>query len=342
MKIAVAAISDGGFTLGRALVEQLPDAELLPKAKIAGTFADNWHSYDAFICIMAAGIVVRAIAPLLQDKGKDPCVLVIDEKGQHVISLLSGHIGGGNELTLAVAEILDADPVITTASDILGLTALDMWAASMELVAEKKDMTRASGILVNRGRLNIYSEVDLGVLPKGLRACRDREKADIVVSNRSIFSDSLLFCPRNLVVGTGCNRGTPASEFEEALDELFADLGLLRCAVRNLASIDKKSDEEGLLEFGRSHNWPIDFYAKDVINRVTGVAISAAPLKAIGAIGVAEPCALLSADRNRELTQKSGKDIPLISRKRKWKNVTMAVAEIPYTLLVPAQDLSGS
>ncbi len=339
MKIAVVAITEGGFTLARSLCRQLPGAELLPKAKVAETFAENWHRYDAFISIMATGIVVRAIAPLLQDKRRDPCVLAADEKGQHVISLLSGHIGGGNELTLQVAEILGGAPVITTASDTLGLTALDLWAASMNLVAEKKDMTRASGILVNSGRLKVYSELECDGLPKGLLPCRDAEQADIVVSNRSIFSDSLLFCPRNLVVGTGCNRGTSAAEFQEALDELFADLGLLPRAVRNLASIDKKCDEEGLLAFGRLNSWPIDFYEKDVINRVTGVTISAAPLKAVGAIGVAEPCAILSAGKNRKPIQQSGMNIPLISRKRKWKNVTMAVAQIPYTLSEQVQDL---
>ncbi len=260
MKIAILAITSGAFELAATLRNGLPDATLFAKAKVLKTFAENWQDYDAFICIMATGIVVRAIAPLLQDKRTDPCVVVVDEKGCHAISLLSGHLGGGNELTVKVAKILDAKAVITTASDTLGLVALDIWAAEQHLTASPQNMTRASGILVNNGSLQVYSEVAVKTLPLGLRQCETREQADIIVSNRNCYAGDLVFCPRNLVVGTGCNRGTPAAEFTEALTELFTDLDLSQEAILNLASIDKKEDEEGLLAFAKQKNFSIDFF----------------------------------------------------------------------------------
>ncbi len=336
MKIAIVAITSGAFDLAHKLEDKLPGATLLPKNRVKKTFAESWQHIDAFICIMATGIVVRSIAPLLVDKRTDPCVIVVDEKGRHAISLLSGHLGGGNDLTIQVAEILGGAPVITTASDTLGLVALDVWAAEQHLTAHKEDMTRACGILVNTGELKVYSELEVQSLPSGLVQCKTHEEADILITNRSCFADRLVFCPRNLVVGTGCNRNTPTGEFTAALDELFSDLELSPAAILNLASIDKKNDEEGLLTFAEQNHYPIDFFTKDEINCVTGVEISVAPLKAVGAIGVAEPCSILSAGKTNK------QKITLISRKRKWQNITMAVAELPFTLSAQEPDRSNN
>jgi cobalt-precorrin 5A hydrolase len=276
---------------------------------------------------MAAGIVVRALAPLLKDKQHDPCLVVMDEQGNHVISLLSGHLGGGNELARRVAAVTGGRAVITTASDNLGLVALDLWAAEQHLVADRKDMTSASALLVNKGELTVYSEVKVNSLPVGLRLVPVPARADLVISNKIGFDQGVVFQPKNLVVGVGCNRGTPALEFVQALDELFAELGLSPAAISNLASIDKKADENGLLAFA-GDKWPIEFFSKEKINQVTGLDISPAAHKAVGAIGVAEPCALLSARTNI-----------LISRKRKWRNITMAVAEASFTLSAQAPAL---
>ena len=145
MKIGIIAITTGGRELAVRLCAMLDDATLLEKSageKIAGTIAKNWRQYDALICIMAAGIVVRAVAPLLEDKFTDPCVVVLDEKGKHAISLLSGHIGGGNALARKVAGLLGGTAVITTSSDTLELVALDLWAQEQQLVVpDRKELT---------------------------------------------------------------------------------------------------------------------------------------------------------------------------------------------------------
>lgn len=334
MKIGVIAITRGGRELAEKLSAMLNEATFLEKEegqKVADTIAENWQGYDAFICIMATGIVVRAIAPLLTDKLTDPCVIVVDEKGRHAISLLSGHVGGGNALARKVAGHLGGTAVITTASDTLELVALDLWAKEQQLLAPSREiLTTLSTRLVNRGQLSLYADVEVSSLPAGLQQVDDSRQADFAVSHLTGIEQSCpVFRPRNLVVGIGCNRGTPANEFEDAINELFNDLHLSRASIRNLASIDKKNDEVGLLQFAEDNCWQIDFFDSNTINRLTNLEISFAALKHVGAIGVAEPSSLLSAQGNH-----------LLSRKRKWKNVTMAVAQVPFTLSaqVPVQS----
>ena len=158
MKIALIAITRGGKELALELADRLDGATLLAQAegqKVAELIAANWHCYDGLICIMATGIVVRAIAPLLRDKHIDPCVVVMDEKGRHAISLLGGHVGGGNDLARRVAILTGGTPVITTASDTLSLVALDLWADEQNLLPPSREkLTAAATLLVNHGELH--------------------------------------------------------------------------------------------------------------------------------------------------------------------------------------------
>ena len=322
MKLAVLALTKGGKHLAQKIAGEVQNCLIIESTNgIAATLKENWQRFDGFICIMATGITVRAIAPLLRDKCQDPCVVCLDEKGAHVISLLSGHLGGANSLAYTVAAITGGNPVITTSSDTLGLVALDLWAERQNLAADRQTFTRASSQLVNSGTLHIYCETEVASLPHGLKQTLDSNSADLIISNRTEYTSRLCFYPRNLVVGIGCNRNTPMEEFEVALRDLFNDIGCSIFSIRNLASIDVKNDETGLLQFAEKNRWPISFYSREQINTISNVTPSEAALKAVGAIGVAEPTALLSAAT-----------INLLSRKRKWQNITMAVAEAPFTL----------
>lgn len=323
MKLAVLAITPGGKKLARTIAGSLTDCTFLDdKEKVSEKLAGNWHKYEGFICIMAAGIVVRTIAPLLVSKKDDPCVVVLDELGNHIISLVSGHLGGGNALSEKIAGLTGGTAVITTSSDVQNLTPLDLWAEQQNLTAHGEDtLTKASSLLVNRTEITLFCESTTVDLPQGLTLHPDRSTADIIVGHTTENPKQLLFHPRNIVVGVGCNRGTPLEEFEQAISELFAHLAIPIECIRNLASIDAKNDETGLLAFAEQNNWTIDFFSKEQINMRQDVEISHAALKAVGAIGVAEPTALLSAGTPF-----------LLSRKRKWHNITMAVAAAPFTL----------
>ena len=331
MKIGILAITEGGKRLAADLAAKMPETLLLPqKGGVAQILAQHWRELDGFVCIMAAGIVVRAIAPLLQGKESDPCVVVMDEKGRHAVSLLSGHLGGGNDLARQVAALVGGEAVLTTASDTLGLPALDLWAREQGLLCEsKQDLIKASAKLVNTGSLGIYAEVAIASLPQGLVVVAGPEPADIVVTPRlGDYGEAVVFRPRNLVLGVGCNRGVPVAELRQACEELFVEHGLSRLSIRNLASIDLKQDEAGLLAFAEEQGQRLEFFSKNELNRVKNITVSEAALRNVGAVGVAEPAALLSAQSN-----------DLLVGKRKWRNVTMAVARANFLLSARDRDL---
>jgi len=323
MKTAVIALTVGAKKLAQQIHEQLPDSFVdTRKMPVFEKIENLWgQGLDAIICIMATGIVVRAIGTLCSDKTKDPCVLVLDEKGQFVISLLSGHLGGGNQLAKILADKIGAQAVITTASDVTGHTALDLWAKKNSLVVnDSKKLTEKSAKLINTGEIQVFTECRIDNLPVDFKLVRTPDTADIVISDK-VFSESeaLILRPCSLSVGLGCNRGTKKEDFDIAVNELCADNKLVPASIYSYASIDLKQDEQGMLEFAETKRLKIKFYTKEQLNSVENVSTSAVVFAATGAKGVAEPAALLVADT----IFGSG---TLIVRKRKWKDVTAAVA----------------
>ncbi|MEA3467523.1 MAG: cobalamin biosynthesis protein [Thermodesulfobacteriota bacterium] len=323
MTIAVIALTDGGKKLADRICDL--QAECFIDTRDLSVFdkiADHWqHKVDGIVCIMAAGIVVRGLSTLCRDKVQDPCVLVLDEKGQFVISLLSGHLGGGNELARELAGKLGGQAVITTASDVTGHTALDLWAKKNHLfVEDSQKLTEKSAKLVNTGSLRVFTEVQYDSLPHDFKAVSKPDMADLIISGKIYKgSEALILRPCLFTVGLGCNRGTGKKSFQVAVTELFTDEGLAEKAICSFASIDLKSDEQGMLDYVALTGQPIKFYAKEQLNGVEDVSSSAAVLAATGAKGVAEPAAVLAA----ETKNGPGK---LVVRKRKWKDVTAAVA----------------
>lgn len=320
-RLAVLAVSRGGCLLGGRLAESLGGDFFACKGRLAEVMSRVWRDYPEIVCIMAAGIVVRIVAPLLRDKLQDPAVVVCDEKGNFAISLLSGHIGGANALAHRVAAQTGGQAVLTTASDVLGRTALDLWCRDLGLTpADKTAFTRAMGRLVDHGSLTLWSRAPLPELPPDLIPIAERDRADLIVDSRTDApAHAALLHPGALVVGVGCNRGVSPAVIARAVEAVCATHGLAIQSVFRLASIDLKQDEAGLLEYARQQGLPIDFYDKDQLNRVEGVgAASEAVMRATGAKGVAEPAALLSA----------GPGSVLLVAKMKWPDATAAVAEI--------------
>lgn len=317
--LAIIALTDGGRRMAAALAPQLQARVIDPRPLgLAQTLAESWGRHDAFILIMATGIAVRSIAPLLRDKRTDPGVVVMDEAGRFAVSLISGHLGGANALAQQVASLTKGQAVITTASDTLGLTAIDLWARHHALSLVHGSLTTASAILVNRGRLLVFTDL-AGDLPPDFEGVASPQAAELIISNRLLPSSShrqTVLCPRNLVMGIGCNRGTSIEQIEQAARDTCRQHGLMFEAVERLASIDLKQDEPGLLQFAARHGLDIQWYNADSLNSVSGVTPSPAAKKATGAQAVAEPAALLAAQTDT-----------LLIRKTKWKDVTIAVSE---------------
>lgn len=350
--LAVIAITKAGAALAKKLAGQMPDeAELyLPPKYIgpgveAAALSDDmaadagrlFGEYRGLVFIMAAGIVVRLIAPHIVDKRTDPAVVVVDDAGRHAISLLSGHVGGANELAERVAGLIYAVPVITTASDAGGKLAVDTLAAALGCEIEDWDAAkRVTAAILNGESVSVYCQMGLELLAEKLPALPDNLRlynsiedliwperaASIIITHRLLdeYADRLgtaaVLRPKSLVVGIGCNRGTSAREIEGLFDATLKEEGLSARSVRNLATIREKSDEQGLLKFAMSRGLGIEFMDKDALAAApTPSGRSDAVHRNMGVYGVCEPAALISAHAVR-----------LAVMKKKSKNATIAVA----------------
>lgn len=323
MRTCVIAITEEGKSTADRIAASLENCtHIKSNDKVGPTLQKVWALYNGFICVMAAGIAVRSIANLIQDKKTDPCVVVTDQKGAHVISLLSGHLGGGNELAHKVAAITGGTAVITTATDVLGKTAIDLWARRNELyIPDREKLTKITSDHVNGKDISVYSTLPLKSLPPDFSQIDTPELADIVITyNKNMTINGLCCIAKQLYLGIGCNRGTPFEEIERSFNELCVKEGFSAEAVGGVATIDVKADEKGILEFAENHDLPLYFYSRDELNSVQNVSYSEAVMNAVGAKGVSEPASYLlaaSSDYNGRLKV----------NKIKWKNVTFAVSE---------------
>lgn len=323
MKTAILAATGRGRKLAETIHKGLPDSQVVTYDQgVKKALEQAWSRYEGIICIMAAGIVVRCVSGLMRSKYRDPCLVVVDEQGRHAISLLSGHLGGGNPLAEKVAALCQGTPVITTASDLAGHTAVDLWTVEENLcVAHPERLASISARLLEEGFLKVYQQKSfLDSLPEDFRPCAKEEDPDIVIGLNPHQFDGLVLIPRIRYVGFGCRRGATVQEFEEVLANLQDDEALDLRSIGGAASIDLKVDEEGLLELCKRHNWPIQFYTKTELNSVTGLAQSEIVHRKIGVYGVCESAAILAAAAG-------GREGRLIIKKRKWERITAAVAE---------------
>lgn len=294
--------------------------------------AEHFLNVDGIIYIGAAGIAVRAIAPCLKDKMTDPAVVVVDEQGKYAVSLLSGHAGGANLLTRKTAELTGAVPVITTASDVQGKTAVDVWAKERHLqLSDRLSAVSVASALVNGEAVGFYSDYLLDEpFPPDYARGQMCGKNVWITSRISPEPDStiamflseeamiLRLIPRSLIIGIGCRRGTQKEVLESAVRAACAAHNLDVRAMASLTSIDRKADEEGLVEL--SQDWQIPFvtYSAEELERVQGSSAESEFVRSITGTGnVCERAALLGAGTGGRLL--SGKEI--------YDGVTVAIAE---------------
>lgn len=322
-KTAVIYLSDRGKKLAGVLLSAADFIEVVEiETNVKTTLQKVWGKYDNIICIMAIGIVVRTISSLCVSKKSDPSVVVIDEAGRFVVSLLSGHIGGANKMANDVATLIDGQAVITTASDVTGHTALDLWALRNSLLPNNNSLlTKASALLISRGILRVHINIPYsGDLPLDMELVENATEADVIIGHlKSEEFDKLILESKCLYIGIGCNRNTGVHTIETSYSEFLSKYGFKRSWIAGLASIDLKIDEEGMLQFARKNGLNLSFFSKELLNKVPDISSSHAVMIAVGAKGVAEPASMLAGRTNSELGD-------LLVEKQKWKDVTLALA----------------
>ena len=330
MKVSVFAYSRRGCQTARTILnffeqdetaaytmERFQEPEFQPLGKPAHDFyGDIFRTADAMIFVGSCGIAVREIAPHVHDKRTDPAVLCVDELGQYVIPLLSGHIGGANELAANLAKKLGAQPIITTATDINKKFSVDAWAARNDCAISSMPLAKAVSAAILEHELPFCSAFPIGTaLPSGVAAGTDGELGIALTWKRTDpFEQTLRLIPKVLHLGIGCRRGTEEAAIEAAVQSVLEENQIDEQAIKCVASIDLKADEQGLLAFCEQHQWPIAFYTAQELQQVEGAFTPSTFVKSVtGVDNVCERSALLGAER-------------LIVKKTALNGVTVAVA----------------
>ncbi|MBW1779067.1 MAG: cobalt-precorrin 5A hydrolase [Deltaproteobacteria bacterium] len=344
--VAVWALTPPGLELARRIARYMPECRIFFSSRLSAkdlpgrSFSrlqeavnKHFHNHAAHIFIMAAGIAVRTVAPLIRDKTRDPAVIVADEKGIHVISLLSGHLGGANALAERVAGMIGAAPVITTATDIHGLPAIDVWSREKGLVIENIEAVKVvHGALLAKAPIALRDP--WGVFREDLKKAAvtvfEFSRAEMPLkADAGIFIDDVLLAlsknvlilrPPTLVAGIGCNRNTSMAEIQQVLSAVFQRFGLSERSLKEIATVDVKVGEKGLSELARKLFLPISFFSASELNAVKAIKSPSVRVERhIGAKSVCEAAAILGSNQGN-----------LIVPKQKTQNVTVAVARVPF------------
>lgn len=302
--------------------EKLAGEGFLPIAPPCTAFTGPVFAWaDALVFVGAAGIAVRSIAPYVRDKRTDPAVLCVDELGQFVIPLLSGHIGGANELARRLAAGLRATAAITTATDINHRFSVDAWAAGNGLFIDDMAAAKAVSAAILEGPVPLCCDFPIaGELPPGTEP-GDSGPVGICISwrERRPFRQTLLLVPAVVHLGLGCRRGAGPERVGAAAERALAQCRVHPKAVKCAASIDLKRDEPGLLDCCASRGWPLSFYSASQLAALEGdFTPSERVLRVTGVDNVCERAAMMGARR-------------LIARKTALDGVTTALAVEDWT-----------
>jgi cobalt-precorrin 5A hydrolase len=365
--IAIWALTPKGATLARCLAKHFTSVDCFLSTRIAPekhrnytykhlkqAVAGKFGQYKKHIFIMATGIVVRTIAPYLIHKTKDPAVVVVDEAGKFAVSLISGHLGGANELAHKVAKAICGQAVITTATDVNDVPAIDLLAKKKRLKIKNPTAIKAVNMALLIGeQMAIYDPYNqfkdqLWPKPPLFLSCDtnfdqmkeklSRAAAGVLIDDRrwpdldQTISDQrvLVLRPLTLTVGLGCNRNTPTEEMIELLEAVFNQFKLSMDSIEILASVDLKADEPGLLHLGRKLNLELTLFSPDELDKVEHVPTPSSVVKKhLGVSSVCEAAALLGSHKGT-----------LIVPKQKSRNVTLAVARRDFTSSVSARAVS--
>jgi cobalt-precorrin 5A hydrolase len=311
---AIVAISADGVALAVKLKAAFPGSavyalhryEVLGVQVISGnlvTFTGElFEKYKHIVFIMAAGIAVRCIAPYIRHKSTDPAVVVVDEQGKFAISLLSGHLGGANEVAEKIAGATGAIPVITTASDIKGLTSVDMLAKHHGLIIHDLDEAKqVTALMVNGHKVAVVNETVYDIPLSGQTDTADADGLVFITHKETITYNkpfAWLLVP-NIFIGIGCRRGTGSDTIYTLIMRKLSECNIDKRCIRHLASVDLKADEPGIREACRLLGVTPVFISRGEIQEVEHLfAPSQFVKEATGVSSVCEPAAYIAGGRD--------------------------------------------
>ena len=348
-KISVIAITKNGIQIGLKLKQLFPEWKIYSPIKFSdgdskiewftestsSKIKDLFEKSDALICLFSLGAVIRLISPHLKDKKTDPAVIVIDDKINFVISTLSGHLGGANQLTEKIAHELHSTPVITTAADVNKTIPVDLIGKDFDWkIDDDSTVTMVSALMVNEEKIGVYQESGKKnwwnkELPRNViiystldELKKSQSKGFLIISDRKIedeiLSRSVLYRTPSLVVGIGLHGDTTKETIEKGINTCFEKFKLSRKSIVKFVSIKKPQEIIGLVEIGKEMNIPIEYVDREDLKKVKTPNPSATVKTFEGTPSVSEAAALMISKGS------------LIVEKQKFPpDLTIAVARIP-------------
>ena len=296
-KVSVLAITKNGVNIGIKLSEIFSDWKVYAPSKFSDDREINWYSEptsekivelfknsSALICLFSLGAVIRLISPHLKSKKTDPAVIVIDDKMNFVISVLSGHLGGANELTTTIADKLGATPVITTAADVNKTIAVDLLGKEYGWkIDDDSNVTKVSAFMVNEEKVGVFQNAGntnwLKNLPKNVEVYTSLEeieqaktKGNLIISdnilNEEFLQNSVVYRPPSLVIGVGLHWNTSKDKIKQGIGECLERFKLSSKSISKLTSIKKPKDVQGLVDLGAEMAIPVEFIDREELSQI--------------------------------------------------------------------------
>ena len=346
-KVSVLAITKNGINIGIKLKELFPNWEIFAPVKLSNeNNSIIWYSEptsdkiielfknsNALICLFSLGAVIRLIAPHLKDKKTDPAVIVIDDKTNFVISVLSGHIGGANELTQEISEKLNALPVITTAADVNKTIAVDLVGREFGWrIDDDTTVTKISAHMVNEEPIGVFQEAGEKKwnekLPKNVMIYENMEdlkksnsKAHLIISDKiidkEISKESVIYRPPSLVIGIGLHWDTSKDTIKEGIEFCLEKFKLSSKSITKLVSIKKPEDIQGLIDLGKEMRIPVEYVNREDLAMISAPNPSETVKAFEGTASVSEAAAI-----------KVSKGELIVEKQKFPPNLTIAIARI--------------
>lgn len=347
MNTAYFYLTDEGGKLAHKLAAAHP-GDIYNKENFKENLRAGFDRYDSLVCIMATGIVVRILAPLIVHKTSDPAVVVLDQKGKYAISLLSGHLGGANDLAREMASISGGEAVITTATDVAGELSFDTFAKKHDMAIENiGQLKHISGALLSGKKVNVFTDKNAAELYPELAAEQKRGMIAIlplseffktytiesnipavVIDERLFVSNStvpqaapvLYLRPRTICAGIGCKRNMEQKPIEEALLQTLKEEGIHLLSLKCIATIPLKSDEPGIIGTAANLNVPLQIIPTEEIENLDisqlGIQTSEFVASQTGVLSVSTACSYLASGKGTILRDKA-----------KYKGITIALSK---------------
>ncbi len=343
--VSVLAITKNGINIGEKLKELFPNWNIFVPSKLSNENKSiTWYSEptsdkiielfknsNALICLFSLGAVIRLIAPYLKDKKTDPAVIVIDDKTNFVISVLSGHIGGANELTQEISEKLNALPVITTAADVNKTIAVDLVGREFGWkIDDETTVTKISAHMVNAEPIGVFQQTGnkkwYKELPKNVTIYNSLEelkksnsKAHLIISDtiidNGLAQESVIYRPQSLVIGIGLHWDTTKDTIKDGIEHCLKKFNLSSKCIAKLVSIKKPEDVQGLIDLGKEMQIPVEYVNREELAEIITPNPSSTVKAFEGTASVSEAAAIKISN---------GK---LIVEKQKFPpNLTIAIA----------------